>query len=156
MRHHRLTHCAALGLTVAALAASTAIAQDQDLRSPDARAAGRSVSTAVASPRPTEGQALPGVVYQLRDAVAPVRSQDLRSPDTRDAAAGRGTFDAPEVIVVKLPQSSPAADGGIEWGVAGIGAGAMLGLVVLALGGSVALVRRRHGATARRQPATTA
>src|SRR4051812_9069873 len=108
MSQHRFTRSAALGLTLAAVAAPAAAAQ-QDLRSPDARdAAG---TAAVGQPR-----------------------QDLRSPDGRDAAAGRGTFNAPEVTVVRLedPASQP---GGLDWGDAGIGAGGMLGLVLLGLGG---------------------
>ena len=32
-----------------------------------------------------------------------VAGQDLRSPDARDAAEGRGTFNAPEVTVVRVP-----------------------------------------------------
>ena len=116
MRHHRLIHAAALGLAVAAIAAPMAAAQ-QDLRSPDARDAALSQE--------------------------PV--QDLRSADTRDHAAGRGTFSAPEVVVVKLRQPAPAVDGGIEWGDAGIGAAFLFGL--LALGGSAAIGLRRHAAT---------
>lgn len=129
MRHHRLTHAAALGLTVAAVAAPMAAAQQQDLRSPDARDAAMSQETRADNSR----QGLPSPV------------QDLRSADTRDHAAGRGTFTAPEVVVVKLRQPSPAADSGIEWGDAGIGAAFLFGL--LALGGSAAIVHRRHAAT---------
>jgi hypothetical protein len=38
--------------------------------------------------------------------------QDLRHPDTRDYAEGRGTYNAPEVVVVEKPQAQPA--GGID------------------------------------------
>ncbi|MEA2278752.1 MAG: hypothetical protein QOC78_3712 [Solirubrobacteraceae bacterium] len=126
MSHHRLTRSAAIGLALAALTAPTAAAQQQDFRTPDARDA---VSV---------GQTPP----------------DLRSPDTRDAAAGRGTFNAPQVIVIKVPQSTPSA-GGMDWGDAGIGAGALLALIALGVGGSIAVVRRRHARTTRRQTATT-
>ena len=126
MRHHRVTRSAAVGLALAALAASTATAQQQDLRSPDTRDAARAAQT----PR------------------------DLRSPDSRDDAAGRGTFSAPQVTVVKVPQRAPSA-GGIDWGDAGIGAAAMLGLIVLGLGTTVALAHRRHSGPARGQTATT-
>jgi hypothetical protein len=125
MRHHRLIHAAALGLAVAAIAAPTAAAQ-QDLRSPDARDAALSQEPRAGNP--------------WQDLRSPV--QDLRSADTRDHAAGRGTFNAPEVVVVKVPQPSPAADGGIEWGDAGIGAAVLFGL--LALGGSAAIAHRRR------------
>jgi hypothetical protein len=132
MSHSRITRPAALGLAIAALAAPSAIAQEQDLRSPDAR-------DAAAAAESQQGQP----------------AQDLRSPDARDAADGRGTFNAPEVTVVKLPESSPQG-GGIDWGDAGIGAGGVLGLVLLATGGTLALVHRRNGAVQRGQTATAA
>jgi hypothetical protein len=129
MRHQRLTHAAALGLAVAALAAPTAAAQHQDLRSPDTRDAARSLSTGAGQQR------------------------DLRSPDTRDYANGRGTFNAPEVTVVRLPQSAPAQRGGIDWGDAGIGAGSLLAVILLGLASTFAVLHRRRGD--RRQIATT-
>jgi hypothetical protein len=64
MRHHRITRSTALGLALAALAAPTAAAQQQDLRSPDTRDAARS-STAAAP------------------------QQDLRSSDGRAVANAR-------------------------------------------------------------------
>jgi hypothetical protein len=68
--------------------------------------------------------------------------QDLRSPDARDAAEGRGTFNAPEVTVVRVPVSRPApADDGLDWSDAGIGAAGVLGLVLIAFGGGVAVVK---------------
>jgi hypothetical protein len=127
MSHHRLTRAATLGLTLAALAAPTAGAQQsRDFRSPDTRDAARAAQI----------------------------PQDLRSPDTRDAAAGRGTFSAPQVTVIKVPQSTPSADG-IDWGDAGIGAGAAIGLTLLALGSTLAVAHRRRTSPARRQTATT-
>jgi hypothetical protein len=123
MRHRRITRSTALGLALAALAAPTALAQ-QDLRSPDTRDAARAAAMAVA------------------------QRQDLRSPDARDAAAGRGTFNAPEVTVVRLPQRAPAPDGGIDWGDVGIGAGALLTAILLASAGTFAVTRHRRGARA--------
>ena len=75
--------------------------------------------------------------------------QDLRSPDTIDAAAGRGTFSAPDVVVVKLddPTAQPVADG-LDWGDAGIGAGVIAGLSLLTLGAGLVLTQRRHAHTA--------
>jgi hypothetical protein len=94
-----------------------------------------------------------------RDAarVAQVR-HDLRSPDTRDAAAGRGTFNAPDVVVIKLrqPSASPTASAsadGIDWADAGIGAAGLLGLILFALS-AFAVVHRRQAGAARRQTAT--
>jgi hypothetical protein len=129
MNRYRLTRSAALGLTLAALAVPTAAAQ-QDLRSPDARDAARAAELA-------QDQ----------------RGQDLRSPDARDAAEGRGSFNAPEVTVVKLTEPSPTG-GGIDWGDAGIGAGGLLGLILLALGSTLAITHRRQSAPGR-QTATT-
>ena len=139
MRHHRLTRSAALGLALAALAAPTAVAQQQDLRSPDTRDA------ASAGERPAMAEAR---------SEASTERQDLRSPDARDAAAGRGTFSAPAVMVVKVPASSPSA-GGIDWRDAGIGAGGLLVLILVGLAGSVGAVHRRQGGPARRQTATS-
>ena len=48
-----------------------------------------------------------------------------------------------EVTVVKVPVASPTADSGLDWGDAGIGAGAMLGLVLLAAAGILAVSHRR-------------
>jgi hypothetical protein len=122
MRHRRFTRTATLGLAVAAVAAPTAAARPPvDLRSPDA------VDAANAA--------------QVR--------QDLRSPDAVDAAAGRGTFSAPRVTVVKVTPPSQARPGGLDWGDAGIGAGATLAIVLLGVGGSLIVVHRRHGATRR-------
>jgi len=68
--------------------------------------------------------------------------QDLRSPDARDAAEGRGTFNAPEVTVVKVPSNPPApvADG-LDWNDVGIGAVGVLGLTLIAIGGAFAVVK---------------
>ena len=74
---------------------------------------------------------------------APVAIQDLRSADTRDAADGRGTFSAPDVAIVKVTEPSPPS-GGLDWGDAGIGAGGMLALTLLAVGATVTITRRRH------------
>lgn len=125
----RLTRSAAVGLALAALAAPTALAdphaadvyaradaaQKQNLQSPDTRDAA------------TRAEA----------------KQDLRSPDTRDGSEGRGTSTAPNVMIVKV--SEPVqAKGGLDWADAGIGAGGLLGLTLLGLGGSLAIVHRRQ------------
>jgi hypothetical protein len=125
----RITRSTAVGLALAALAAPTALAdphaadvharaqaaQKQDLRSPDTRDAATRAET----------------------------KQDLRSPDTRDAGEGRGTYTAPNVMIVKVPEPLQA-EGGIDWANAGIGAGGLLGLMLLGLGGSLAVVHRRQ------------
>lgn len=127
MRQHRITRSAALGLALAAIAAPSAAAQ-QDLRGPDARDAAR-----------------PAAVRQPH--------QDMRSPDARDAAEGRGTFNAPEVTVVRL-EDSPSKPGGLDWADAGIGAGGMLGLVLLGLGGGLLVTHRRQHVAHRRTAMT--
>ena len=106
----------------------------QDLRSPDAREAATAARPADNGTSPT-GQQL--------------AAQDMRSPDARDAADGRGTFSAPEMMVVKVREPAPApvattTSSGIDWGDASLGAGGLLGLTLLAAGGSFVLVRRRH------------
>ena len=124
----RLTRSTAVCLALAGLAAPTALAaphadvhagaqsaQKQDLRSPDTRDAAKRAAT----------------------------PQDLRSPDTRDASEGRGTYTAPNVMIVKVPQPVQA-EAGIDWADAGIGAGGLLGLTLLGLGGSLALAQRRQ------------
>jgi hypothetical protein len=128
MNRHRLARSAALGLALAALAASTASAKTVDLRS---QLGTSSLAGTTSAPR-----------------------QDLRSPDTRDLAEGRGTFSAPEVTLVKVTEPAPPG-AGIDWGDAGIGAGGMLGLTLLALGSGLAFFHRRQSAAAG-HPATTA
>jgi hypothetical protein len=133
MKAHRLTHSAAVGLTVAALASPAALARPADFRSPDARDAAKAAAVRQDRPR-----------------------QDLRTPDARDLAAGRGTFSAPEVTVVKVAEPAPAAtDGGLDWADAGIGAGGMLGLILIAVASGLAVVHRRKGPRQGR-PAVTA
>ena len=48
------------------------------------------------------------------------------------------------MTVVKLPQPAPAAERGIDWGDAGIGAGTLFGVMVVGLGGAMAVVHRRR------------
>ena len=131
MNPHRLIRTAALGLTVVALAAPAAGAVPADLRGPDARDAARTAESQQGQPR-----------------------QDLRMPDARDHAAGRGTFSAPEVTVVKVTEPAPSG-GGLDWADAGLGAGGMLGLVLIVLASVLAVVHHRKTAGPR-HPAVTA
>jgi hypothetical protein len=128
MRHilSGLTKSAAPALVVRALAAPTAAAQAvQDKRSPD-----------------------------TRDAAAHVQpSPDLRSPDARDAAERRGAASAPEVVVVKVARPQVSRSGDFDWADAGIGAGAVFGLVLLGVGATLVVAHRgRPGA--KRPPRT--
>jgi hypothetical protein len=128
MNTRRLTRSTTIGLALAALAAPAAGAQ-QDLRNADQVA-----------PAGSERQDL-----RNADQVAPaeVGSQDLRGPDAIDAGAGR----SPSADVVFVDASSPAPEDGLDWGDAGIGAGGLLGLGLIALGGTLVVVRRRHATT---------
>jgi hypothetical protein len=150
MFNPRLTRTAAIAIAIAATAAPTASARPidngpsyralpayptpivertQDLRSPDTRDA-----------------ALHRGLYEpMRPTDQPQPPQDLRNPDTRDYAEGRGTYNAPDVVVVKAlaPVAQPTTVGGIDWEDVGIGAGGLLGAILIALGGSLLVVQRR-------------
>jgi hypothetical protein len=122
MIRRRLINSAVFGLTLAALAAPAANAAPVNARrfaSPDAR-----------------DRAL---------AAAPHRAhQDLRSPDARDYAQGRGTFNAPEVTVVRLAQPAPTTPAnGTDWGDVGIGVAFAVALGLLGAGAALVIVRRR-------------
>jgi hypothetical protein len=113
----------------------------QDLRSPDARDAGTTSSLA--------GTTSDDVAVEQKPYSGP--ATDRRSPDARDAADGRGTFNTPDVTVVKLPQPAPVhADRGVDWADAGIGAAILFALAVC-IAGATAIGRRR-----RQRPRTAA
>jgi hypothetical protein len=107
-----------------------------DLRSPDAQDAvsvaqqPRTVSTDLRSP-------------DARDAVSLAQqprtvSSDLRSPDAEDAGSNTALQSYATPNVVKVSSSN-----GFDWGDAGIGAGGMLAVVAIAVGGSLVITRRR-------------
>jgi hypothetical protein len=119
MFNHRLTRTAAVAVAIAATAAPAASADDH----------WRNGSVA-----PEQQAQLP---------------QDLRNPDTRDFAEGRGTYNSPEVVVVKAPApvAEQATGGGIDWEDVGIGAGGLLTASLIALGGAMLVVQRRSART---------
>jgi hypothetical protein len=98
-----------------------------------------------------------GLVLAALGAPAASAQQDLRNPDTRDGAEApymdfrnpdtRGMADSPragaDVTVVEVPKLVRVADGGLDWGDAGIGAGGMLGLVLLVAGSALAIGHRK-------------
>jgi hypothetical protein len=148
MNHRRISRIATLSLTIAAVAAPTAMAREDYAPVP---------AHAVAASEAASGQRAGNqnlVTPDARDAVhtsslaGTTQTTDGRSPDAQDAADGRGTWNAPAVTVVKVPQSTPSSTG-LDWGDAGIGAGAVVGLMLLALGSALAIVHRRHGAHGR-------
>ena len=137
MSRSRFTRTVGLGITIAALGASTAAAQPADFRTPDAIADGQETATQYT---PADVRTPDTVSASESSTAEPV--VDMRTPDARDHGEGRGTFSAPEVTVVKLVD--PAATGsGFDWGDAGIGAGGLVGLVLLALGGVTAVAHRK-------------
>ena len=151
MKHANLIRSLALGLTIAATAAPTAAAY-VDMRAPDNRDAAQTSTAApvdLRSPDARDAQTTPAAPVDLRspdarDASSSSSGQvDLRSPDARDAT----TASAPEVTVVTAPEPS---DNGLDWGGVGIGAAAVLGVMLLGLGTRLVATRRR-----RRTPVVT-
>ena len=53
---------------------------------------------------------------------------------------------------MRVSEPSPAA-GGLDWADAGIGAGGMLGLVLVGVGGALLITRRMHDRPAHRRTA---
>jgi hypothetical protein len=68
--------------------------------------------------------------------------RDFVTADVRDADEGRGTYNAPPVIVVKVPQPAPARHDGVDWAHTAIGAGGATGLLAISLAGAITLRRR--------------
>jgi hypothetical protein len=132
----RFTRSASIALAVTTLGASTAGAQPADFRTPDAIDAGTPVVQTMNDLR------TPDAV----DAGTPATTTagtDLRTPDAVDHGLGRGTFNAPDVTVVKVVDPLPTT--AFDWGDAGIGAGGLLGLILVGLGGTLVVSHRRHG-----------
>ena len=133
MRSTKLITTAAL--VAACTAPAAAVAQTQDLRSPDARAAAAEAETKgyqdLRSPDRREAQDPP--------------YQDLRSPDARAAGS-----DVPPVQIAAPVVEVRDASNGFNWGDAGIGAAGMLALLAIATGLTmgVAQARRRRGTQA--------
>ena len=115
----------AVALAAIPLAASSAAGGQTpavDLRSPDAQDAARPAHT--------------------------IRAVDLRSPDARDAALPVGLG---PLTPVSSSQVVEAADSeGFDWGDAGIGAGGVFTLMLIGLGGAVAV--SHHQARGRTRP----
>jgi hypothetical protein len=127
---HRLTITAAV---VASLAVPAAASAMTSAVSPDARDAG--LPTAAAPALMSHDLVTP----DARDA-APAGPTDLRSPDVRFGQPD-GSVAPPSVRTVEVPQS------GFQWGDAGIGAGAVLSLLMLGVG---VVLLTTHGRRERR------
>ena len=136
---HRLTRTAAVTVALAAAAVPAASAEPID-----AARGGIHYPT----PAPEQPQDLRGADAQGapagRDIGTPTPAQDLRHADTRDYAEGRGTYNSPDVVIVRAPAATePVATGGVDWQDVGIGAGGMLSLALIGAGGALVVVRRR-------------
>jgi hypothetical protein len=127
---HHILRPLAVALVAGAAMAPAAAADHQDLRLPDARDAVAGYLEPVTVDRPTERQTFPGMAQWA----AP--RQDLRMPDQRHPAAGDGGTDPPAEFV-HVPVAS-----GFDWGDAGIGAAAAIGVVLIGAGGALTLRRR--------------
>ena len=138
---HRISRTIALALALGAVAAPTALAMPAD---------GPIVTSKHTLPHDfqtadtRDAVVTRGIYAPMRPADQPQPPQDLRNPDTVDFANGRGTYNSPEVVVVEAPQ--PAAQptsGGIDWADAGLGAGSLLAISLIGLGGALFVVHRR-------------
>jgi hypothetical protein len=108
-----------ISVLAVSLIVAAPVALGQDLRSPDARDAAAAPTSTVA------------------------RGSDLRSPDTRDIAAGRSTGASTVVEIVRTPSGRAV---GFAWGDAAVGAGIAGGLMLVGLGATLAVSRRRRQA----------
>jgi hypothetical protein len=131
----RFTRSASIALAVTALGASTAGAMPADFRTPDAIDAGPPVTQTMKDLRTPDA-------VEAGTPATTTAGTDLRTPDAVDHGLGRGTFSAPDVTVVKVVDPPPAT--GFDWGDAGIGAGGLLGLILVGLGGTLVVSHRRH------------
>jgi hypothetical protein len=159
MFKHRLNRTVTVVLAlgaVAALGASTTAAQPIDGPKHDAIAAGQTTTRYT----PSDVRTPDTVSASNASTTEPVA--DMRTPDARDHGQGRGTFSAPEVpptnakgtdvaaadqqapasTVVKLVEPAPTGSG-FDWGDAAIGAGSLLGITLIGLGGALFIVHRR-------------
>ncbi|HEX2412994.1 MAG TPA: hypothetical protein VHJ39_17660 [Solirubrobacteraceae bacterium] len=139
MFKHRLIRTVAVALALGAVAAPAAAARPIDAQ-PGATLP-HDFQTA-----DTRDAVVPRGLYEpMRPKDQPQPPQDLRNPDTVDFANGRGTYNSPEVVVVDLPRpvSPPVSAGGFDWADAGLGAGSLLGITLIGLGGALFIVHRR-------------
>jgi len=107
-------------------------ATGKDFRSPDARDAAQSTTSVIDLRSPDARDAARGPAGS--DVAKTLETTDLRSPDARDPMKP-GAASTPHIV--------RAASNGFEWGDAGIGAAAMLGLIALC-GGVLVLVSSRR------------
>jgi hypothetical protein len=128
--HHIRSGAVACGIAIALAVPATAVAQ-QDLRSPDARDAARA----------QEQTASPGASQILTDRQRAIVEAYKRSPDYQATLRAATLAGAPEPAQV-------SSGSGLDWVDAGIGAAGTLAVVLIALGGVVAVHHRRQATPA--------
>lgn len=139
MLRSRSTRTIGLCITIVALGASTAAARPIDGPMHDAIASGQQQATTRYTP--SDVRSPDAVSSGQPKTTEPV--VDMRTPDAKDHGEGRGTDSAPDVTVIKVVDPQPISNG-FDWGDAGIGAGGLLGLALVAIGGTAAVAHRRH------------
>ncbi len=128
-RHHR--HISTAVALVVALAAAPSAASARPFQP-------------ISRPATSQTQTSPAVNPHARDAANPaaraIQAQAARVAHqlaARDALAGRATLSPPPPLTVTVFQPN-----GFDWGDAGIGAGATLGLTLILLGSTLYLTHR--------------
>ena len=135
---NRLTRAGAVALAIAAAAAPAAAAKPVDA------SADYKLPHGFQTADSQDAVIQRGIYEPMRPEEQPQPPQDFRNPDTVDYANGRGTYNAPEVVVVDAPTPAPApAADGMDWADIGLGAGTVMGLSLIAIGGTLLVVRRR-------------
>ena len=139
MFNRRITRTAAIAVALAATAVPAASAEPIDA----ARGGIHYPTPGLERPQDLRGADAQGAPAG-RSVDEPTPAQDLRHADTRDYAEGRGTYNSPDVVIVKAPAATePVATGGVDWQDVGVGAGGMLSLALIGAGGALVVVRRR-------------
>jgi hypothetical protein len=137
VRHCRLSRMVAVAIAAGSLGVASSAAGRTDPPSPGpvhaAAGAGAAVAPAGIDLRSPDAQDLGRGVPSSAPAVI-----DARSPDSIDRAVGGAR---PTAAVEIVPAGSSS---GFDWGDAGIGAGSVAALVLLALGGGLMVMHRRH------------
>jgi len=160
-QHHRIAAPVALALAIAANIAPAALADPQPLATAEAAIAANSRATTAARPNPDEQTLARATGYAGRcsevcsgggygfggssQLVNESGSQPSHNPQSGPPLTQQSTNQLvsgasrprPAVVHVTAPS------GGFDWGDAGVGAGGMLALTVIGVGGVLTVARRR-------------
>jgi hypothetical protein len=149
--HHQFISGIALTLLLAAVAPSAASARIAP--DPVPATAAESVQAAPRSIVTPGGYGLPAASNMPNADIRDVQAQGARVAHelaARDATAGGGIVNPAPPLMVRVFQAN-----GFDWGDAGIGAAACLVLIMIALGGTLAVTRHRGDRTRDTTPALT-